>query len=89
MIRLPIVSDCKVSACSFNRNGCSAAAMTMGTDGCDTFADLGLKGGSGEGEAQVGACTRTDCVHNEHLECGAQAVTVGHDSAQCLTYAAA
>ncbi|MBV7363886.1 DUF1540 domain-containing protein [Actinomycetaceae bacterium TAE3-ERU4] len=88
MIKLPIVTDCSVKSCSFNQNGCSAAAMTMGEDGCVTFIDLGIKGGSGQ-QAHVGACQRTDCAHNSDLECAAGAVEVGKDTAKCLTYQAA
>ncbi|AOZ72890.1 hypothetical protein BK816_05940 [Boudabousia tangfeifanii] len=89
MIKLPIVSDCSVKQCSFNHDGCNAAAMTMGTEGCTTFVALDVKGGAAHGSAQVGACQRTDCAHNDHLECSANAVEVGKDTAQCLTFTAA
>ena len=39
--------------------------------------------------AQVGACQRAECVHNDHLMCKAAEVHVGpgRDNADCLTYA--
>ena len=39
--------------------------------------------------AQVGACKRSECVHNADLECRAPAITVGsaQDLADCLTFA--
>ena len=39
--------------------------------------------------ADVGACQRSECVHNDHLMCRAPEVHVGPgaDNADCLTYA--
>lgn len=38
--------------------------------------------------AQVGACQRQDCLHNQELECPAPSTHVGRssDHADCLSY---
>ncbi|EFU79268.1 hypothetical protein [Mobiluncus curtisii] len=81
----PVVSDCAVSDCSYNHDGCQATAMTMGTKGCSTFIALPEVGGLGK-QAAVGACQKSDCSFNEHLECRAPAVKVGGKTGECLTY---
>ncbi len=92
---MPPVSECTVAGCSYNDHGCHAFAITVsGTDGhadCGTFIPLTIRGGLPRAEAQVGACSRTDCVHNDALECRADAIRVGvdQDTASCLTYSAA
>ena len=50
--------------------------------------DSSDKGGIGRALAQVGACKRSDCMHNTDLECHAPAIVVGAstDKADCLTY---
>lgn len=74
----------------YNHDGCTAFAITIGSihSECDTFVDSALKGGMGQLMAQVGACKRADCVHNNELECRAPAIMVGPstDRADCLTY---
>ena len=85
MANLPQVSDCAVADCSYNHNGCEAAAMTMGVGGCSTFIALPQVGGIGT-KASVGACVKADCEYNDHLECGAEAIKVGSASGECLTY---
>src|SRR5215204_1970987 len=68
---MPPVSECTVSGCSYNDHdhGCHAFAITVsGHDGsadCGTFIPLTVRGGLPRAEAQVGACQRTDCVHND------------------------
>lgn len=93
-VTMPAVSECTVFGCSYNHEGCHAFAITVGgTDesaDCGTFFPLGAKGGLDRVVAQVGACTRSSCVHNESLECTASAIRVGagaggHD-ANCLTF---
>ncbi|GGK84392.1 DUF1540 domain-containing protein [Mangrovihabitans endophyticus] len=92
MMAMPRVQECSVSGCGYNHNGCTAFAITIGGAGseCDTFVDSPVKGGIGQLTAQVGACKRTDCVHNEDLECHASAIVVGAgaDRADCLTFEA-
>lgn len=87
---LPKVLNCTVGGCSYNHDdACAAAAVTIGTKdkaSCVTFIPLGIKGGLDRVTSFVGACQKADCVHNDHLECGAASVRVGADSAQCLTY---
>jgi hypothetical protein len=53
-----------------------------------TFIRLTVKGGLDMVIAQVGACQRPDCQHNEALECRAPAVRIGSgsDKADCLTF---
>jgi hypothetical protein len=87
------VTDCSVTRCSFNdHEGCTAAAITVGGNenhaACATFIDTGVRGGLPKVLATIGACQRAECVHNEHLMCGASEVRVGPgaDNADCLTY---
>jgi uncharacterized protein DUF1540 len=91
MMEMPRVQTCTVSACSYNHDGCTAYAITIGSPSsaeCDTFYDSAEKGGLGKALAQVGACKRADCTHNANLECRAPAIVVGEsgDKADCLTY---
>ena len=92
MIAMPRVLECSVSGCGYNHDGCTAFAITVGSmsTSCDTFVDTGVSGGIGQLKAQVGACKRSDCVHNADLECHAAAITVGEgaDLADCLTFEA-
>lgn len=88
MSDMPQVHSCAASDCAFNDNGCNAFAMTMGKSSCVTFISLDAKGGLPKHTAQVGACQRTDCAHNDHLECQADSVKIG-EGEQCLTFQAA
>ena len=36
----------------------------------------------------MGACQRLECVHNTDLMCTADAITIGEDTASCLSYEA-
>lgn len=87
---LPIISTCSVEGCSYNHDhDCHAAAITILHDSaaCATYYHDGVKGGF-DIKGTVGACQRTDCVHNEMLECTASGVEIGYgaDNADCLTY---
>jgi hypothetical protein len=87
---LPIVNMCSVDGCSYNHDhDCHAGAITVleNTAACATYFSNGAKGGTLE-TGHVGACHRTDCVHNADLECGAQGVEIGAggDVADCLTF---
>jgi hypothetical protein len=91
MMAMPRVQTCTVTGCGYNHNGCTAFAITIGRAGsaaCDTFIDTGEEGGMGEVVAQVGACKRSECVHNTELECHAPSIMVGaaEDRADCLTF---
>ncbi|MEV4631322.1 DUF1540 domain-containing protein [Micromonospora sp. NPDC049523] len=90
MLEMPRVQDCSVSDCGYNHDGCHAFAITigLGNSQCDTFIDSTDKGGTDEASAQVGACKRTECRHNQGLECHASAITVapGLDAADCQTF---
>ncbi|BCW53321.1 MULTISPECIES: DUF1540 domain-containing protein [Micrococcaceae] len=88
------VADCSVTRCSFNdHEGCTAHAITVGGSqdhaSCATFIETGIHGGLPKVLADVGACQRAECVHNDHLMCNAPEVHVGPgaDNADCLTYA--
>lgn len=88
-LEMPHVAECSVAGCSYNHDGCRAFAVTITDDSsCGTFIPLSAKGGLDRVMAQVGACQRADCTHNDHLECHADAVRVGPgaDLADCLTY---
>lgn len=92
LAELPRITECSVEGCSYNHDGCHAAAVTIGGAGagaqCATFIPLSIKGGLDTMRAQVGACQRVDCAHNDHLNCSAEAVRVGpgQDLADCLTF---
>ena len=90
MLEMPRVQKCSVSECGYNHDGCTAFAITIGSmnSECDTYVDSSDKGGIGRALAQVGACKRSDCMHNTDLECHAPAIVVGAstDKADCLTY---
>ena len=90
---LPEVGECAVAGCSYNHeHACHAGAITIAGStndaACGTFIDLGPSGGLAKVVARVGACHRSDCVHNSELECTADAIRVGpgKDKADCLTY---
>lgn len=99
LMELPQVQDCSASACGYNHDGCHAPAVTIGGHGhgdhahCTTFVDTSTKGGLDIVTGQVGACSRTDCQHNDSLVCHAPAIRVGpgsgSDVSDCLTYAEA
>ena len=91
MMEMPRVQTCSVSECGYNHDGCTAFAITIGSmnSECDTYVDSIGKGGMGKALAQVGACKRSECMHNTDLECHAPAIVVGQsgdDKADCLTY---
>ncbi len=85
MNTMPNVSQCASLGCSFNHNGCNAPAMTMGEKGCVTFVQISTRP-TDDREAHVGACQRIECAFNDHLACSAEAVEVGSDHAECLTF---
>ncbi|KAA9158077.1 DUF1540 domain-containing protein [Amycolatopsis acidicola] len=92
-VEMPTVHECTITNCSYNHDGCRAYAITVtgenGAADCGTFVPLNTRGGLDRVVAQVGACSRADCVHNANLECTAQGVRVGPGSdgeANCLTY---
>lgn len=89
MTTMPVVDKCATTTCSFNHGGCTAFAMTMGKKGCVTFVEIGKRGGMDDVTPQVGACKRVDCIFNKNLECSADAVKIGSDEGECLTYKAA
>jgi hypothetical protein len=90
-LQLPIVSTCSVDGCSYNHDhDCHAGAITVtGGTACGTYVHSTSWAGV-ETVGQVGACHRSDCVHNEKLECTASGVTIGAagDVADCLTFQA-
>lgn len=93
---MPVVDECTVAGCSYNHDGCHAFAITVGGSNgsadCGTFVPLRTKGGLDKVVAQVGACSRADCMHNSELECTATGVRIGPgaeaSAANCLTYSA-
>ncbi|KAB1153058.1 DUF1540 domain-containing protein [Micromonospora sp. DSM 115977] len=93
-VEMPRVQECVVAACSYNHtNDCHAFAITIGSPDhahCHTFVEMpAVRGGVDGGmTAQVGACQRADCQHNEQLECHAPSIKVGpdNDMADCMTY---
>ena len=88
-LNLPLVSTCSASGCSYNHDSdCHAAAITV-TTGCGTYVEMAEQAGI-DVTAQVGACHRSECVHNAALECGADRVEIGGSGgvADCLTFSA-
>ena len=87
------VTDCSVSSCSYNHDGCHALAVNVKGAGCSTFISLNERGGLDRVVTSVGACQSADCAHNKDLECTAAAVRIGagesSDTANCLTYSKA
>lgn len=83
---MPAVEACDVKGCAFNHDGCSAYAMTMGQFGCATLIQLDVNGGLDKVTAQVGACQKADCAHNDHLECHADHVRISGANGSCMTY---
>ena len=85
------VTDCSVSSCSYNHDGCHALAVNVKGAGCSTFISLNERGGVDRVVTSVGACQSADCAHNSHLECTAASVRMGERDGQatCLTYSAA
>ena len=89
---MPQVQECSVTSCSYNADSnCRAGAITIAGDHahCGTFVEISFRAGL-ERTGVVGACHRSDCVHNDKLECHAPGVRVGPDTdaADCLTYEA-
>ncbi len=86
----PRVAECTVAGCAYNHDGCHAVAVTIGShdSDCSTFFPTSQSGGLDKVIATVGACQRTECVHNEHAVCTANSVRVGPGAgtANCLTY---
>ncbi|WP_067813637.1 DUF1540 domain-containing protein [Nocardia inohanensis] len=93
-MEMPHVSECTVSNCSYNHDGCHAYAINVadhdGGADCGTFIALSTKGGLDTVTSMVGACQRVDCAHNQGLECAAGGIRVGpgtgEHAARCLTY---
>ncbi|MGO1608259.1 MAG: DUF1540 domain-containing protein [Brevibacterium yomogidense] len=87
VLEMPRVTECSIDGCSYNYDGCTAFAITVGQDAqCATFLPLNVKGGLDKVVAQVGACQRTSCVHNKDLECSADFIRVGGSDADCLSF---
>jgi hypothetical protein len=92
MQELPPVQDCSVNSCSYNSDSaCHAGAITIAGDHahCGTFVEISFRAGL-DRSGLVGACHRSDCRHNQQLECSAPGIRVGSgaDAADCLTYEA-
>lgn len=86
---LPAVVACTAETCAYNHDGCHAPAITVGGDGagCATFLPLDIDGGLPRVLSHVGACGRTDCVHNSSALCMASEVRIsGTGTAHCETY---
>jgi hypothetical protein len=86
MLEMPRVSECSVTACSYNHDGCHAFAITVAEEAtCATFVEIPTKGGV-DSSGFVGACQEATCRHNVDLECQAPAIQVGAGSADCQTF---
>ena len=92
MSTVTAINSCATTACAYNRGGCTAFAITVGGDAatpaCSTFVSLDARGGLPVAEGHVGACQRLECVHNSDLMCTADVITIGEDTASCLSYEA-
>jgi hypothetical protein len=86
MLEMPRVTDCAVTACAYNHDGCHAYAITVAEEAnCATFIEMPEKGGV-DPLGLVGACQQATCMHNLDLECRAPAIQVGAGSANCQTF---
>lgn len=94
-MEMPVVSQCEVERCAYNRDRtCHAMAITVGDTRharCDTYFSASAKGGDPDVVGRVGACKVSDCRHNVQFECQAPGIDIGYveGSADCLTYAPA
>lgn len=92
-MQLPIISTCSVEGCSYNHDhDCHAGAITVtGGTSCGTYLAGSVHDAGIADRGQVGACHRSDCRHNDKLECRAEGVDIGagQDPADCLTFAPA
>ncbi|MFF5157657.1 DUF1540 domain-containing protein [Streptomyces sp. NPDC000348] len=94
-MEMPVVNECSVDDCAYNRNHvCHALAITVGDvrhPRCDTFFTSSAKGGDPSTTGRVGACKVSGCRHNVDFECRAPGITVGFQQSEvdCLTYATA
>jgi hypothetical protein len=93
-MEMPKIIVCDATECAYNQDQqCHALAITVG-DGnaakCDTFWNGSEKGGDPDAVAGVGACRAIGCRFNDHLECSAPGINVGHSGNEidCLTFAA-
>ena len=81
LLQMPAVRECAATACSFNDGGCHAPAVTVASAGdaasCATFVESSVRGGIADVTGTVGACARTQCVHNTNLACTAESVKIG------------
>lgn len=84
------IESCTTTACAYNDSGCTAYAITIAgsaeSASCGTFVALDVRGGLSVADSHVGACQRLECTHNSDLMCSASAITVGGDTAACLSY---
>ena len=93
MMRMPMISICEVTDCSYNSDEkCHALAITVGDSlcaMCDTYDSSKSKGGDLSVSGGVGACKSDNCKYNKSLECIANSITVGMhaDHADCMTFA--
>jgi hypothetical protein len=86
--QLPAVSECSAASCSYNEaDKCKAPAITVsGSTKCVTFIPLTVKGGFLAAVSHVGACQQLDCTHNHDLECNADSIEIGSETAACLAF---
>ncbi|SCK42498.1 DUF1540 domain-containing protein [Streptomyces sp. WMMB 322] len=91
-MEMPVVQECSVDACAYNRErSCHALAITVGDmqrARCDTFFTAQSKGGDPSTTGRVGACKVSSCRHNTQFECRAPGITVGYvqDEVDCMTF---
>lgn len=85
-----VVTSCATTSCSFNQDGCTAMAISVGgaeaKGACLTFAALDARAAVSSPAGQVATCQRLECTHNKDLLCTAGKVSITGDTAQCATY---
>ena len=90
-LELPVVRECLVSECAYNRELiCHAQVITVGDaahPACDTFVASARRGRS-DARAGVGACMVSACRYNSDLCCRASTIAVGYHGvhADCMTF---
>lgn len=90
MTTLTAVKSCAVASCAYNRDGCTAFAVTIGGSAgkasCATLLKLDARGGLAVAEGRVGACQRLECAHNSDLMCTIDGIQIIGETADCASY---
>ncbi len=82
-IKMSPVQECTATDCAYNHEGkCRTMAINVGDNqpACDTYMPAQAKSGMEHVIGGVGSCKVAGCVHNDELECKAEAVKISRES---------